>query len=86
MNIWEEYFEELLNVKWETNRRRWKKDSQVQKENLEVGIIKPLFKKGENSNCSNYRGITLLNVVLKVYERIVDKRVREILDKQLEES
>ena len=38
------------------------------------------------SNCSNYRGITLLSVVLKVYERIVENRVREILDKQLEES
>ena len=47
-------------------------------------ILYHYFKK--KSNCSNYKGITLLSVVLKVYKRIVEKKVREILDKQLEES
>jgi len=51
-----------------------------------IGILIPLFKKGDISNCSNYRGIVLLSVVLKVHERIMKERVREILDKQLEES
>ena len=52
----------------------------------EVGIVIPLFKKEDISNCSNYGGITLLSVVMKVCEGIVEKRVREISDKQLEES
>ena len=37
-----------------------------------------------NSNCRNCVGITLLSDVLNVYKRILKKRVREILDKQLE--
>ena len=44
----------------------------------EVGIVTPLFKNADISNCSNYREITLLSVVLKAYERIVEKRVRHI--------
>ena len=60
----------LFNKIWEEERipKDW-----------EVGIVIPLFKKGDTSNCSNYRGITLLSVVLKVYERIMEKRLREIL-------
>ena len=72
-----EMLTELFNKIWEEERipKDW-----------EVGIVIPLFKKGNISNCSNYRGITLLSVVLEVYERIMEKRVREILDKQLKES
>ena len=46
------------------------------------------FTKGDISSCSNYKGIILLSVVLKVYEeeKNMKKRVREILDKQLGES
>ena len=54
--------------------------------NWEVRIFMSLFKKGDISNCVNYRGITLSTVVLKLYESIIKKRAREILDKQLEES
>ena len=67
----------LFNGIWEEER--------IPKD-LEVGIVIPLFKKGDISNCNNYRRITLLSVVLKVNERIVEKRMREILDEQLEES
>ena len=33
-----------------------------------------------SSNCSNYKGITSLSTVLKVYDRTLEKIVREILD------
>ena len=47
-----------------------------------MGIVIPLFEKGNIGNCSNYREINLLSVVLKVYERIMRKKVRCISDKQ----
>jgi len=52
----------------------------------EVGIIIPLFKKEDSSNCSNYIRNILLSVVFKVCERIMEKRARKILDKRLEGS
>ena len=52
----------------------------------EVGIIIPLYKKGDSKECDSYRGITLLSTVLKVYERVLEVRLRKIIENQLEES
>ena len=50
----------LFNKIWEEERipKYW-----------EVGIVITLFKKRDINNFSNYRGITLLSVVLKIYEK-----------------
>lgn len=37
----------------------------------EIGIIMPVHKSGDKIKCENYRGITLLNTVVKIYERIL---------------
>lgn len=31
-----------------------------------------IFKKGDNKNCNNYRGIYLFRTVLKLYEKILE--------------
>ena len=37
----------------------------------------PIYKeKGDVQECQNYRGIKLLSHTMKIWERIVDKRVR----------
>lgn len=54
-------------------------------EEWEIGILLPIHKKGDNRVCNNYRGITLLSVMLKTYERILEKRLQSIIEIQLEE-
>ena len=43
-------------------------------------IITPIYKdKGDHTNCSNYRGIKLLSHTMKLWERIIDQRLRDIV-------
>ena len=40
-------------------------------------VLVPIYKeKGDAQECQNYRGIKLLSHTMKIWERIVDKRVR----------
>src|SRR2546423_15390212 len=45
------------------------------------GIIVPLYKDGDKSNVDNYRGITLLSVVGKLYTSIINNRISSWLEK-----
>ena len=40
-------------------------------EKWKLGIVSPIFKKGKKSEFSNYRPVTLLNIVSKCFEKIV---------------
>jgi len=56
--------------------RVWK----VVPEKWHQGIIIPLYKgKGSKSECSNYRGITLLSVPCKVFAHIILARIKPTL-------
>ena len=52
----------------------------------QTGVVVPIFKKGDQRVCSNYRGITLLSLPGKVYARVLEKRVRSIVEPQIEEE
>ena len=39
------------------------------------GVIVPLYKDGDNRDPLNYRGITLLSIVGKVYNRVLGEKV-----------
>lgn len=45
-----------------------------------------LFKKGDRNNCENYRGISLLNSIYKVYAKIINKRLKVISENLLSEE
>ena len=45
-----------------------------------AGDIVNLFKKGDKQDPGNYRGITLLNVVGKLYTKVIDSRLSAWLD------
>ena len=73
-----------IDMLTELFNRIWKEEMIPQ--DWEVGIILPIHKKGNNRECTNYRGITLLSVALKVYERLLEKRLRQVTDEQLAEA
>ena len=47
------------------------------------GLIVSLFKKGDKEDPGNYRGITLLSVVGKVFCKILNDRLVQYLDKSI---
>ena len=49
--------------------------------------IVPLNKgKGEKAECSNYRGIRLLNVVGKIYVLVVVDRIRKVTEGMIDDE
>ena len=49
-------------------------------------VICPVFKnKGDRAECGNYRGISLLPHITKIYERILERRLRCLVEDRLGE-
>jgi exonuclease III len=51
-----------------------------------TGVVVPIFKKGDQKDCSNYRGISLLSLPGKVYARVLERRCRLIAEPQIQEE
>ena len=52
-------------------------DKVIYPDNWTESIILPLFKKGDVNNTHNYRGISLSDVISKMYSSIINKRLTE---------
>ena len=50
------------------------------------GYLVKLQRKGDISNCSNYRGIALLSVPGKVFKRIILGRLKNEMDPKLRDQ
>lgn len=68
---------EIINEAWrnKTVPREWKRS-----------IIVPIYKKGDRKECSNYRGVSLLCTAYKIYERIIEQRLRKDMENRLHET
>ena len=49
---------------------------------LQKGKITPIFKKGDTNDPSCYRPITLLSCIFKLYEKVLERRLRKIVDEK----
>ena len=58
-------------------------EEEVIPEEWKEGHLIKIQKKGDLSNCANYRGITLLSVPGKVFNRVILERLKEEVDKEL---
>ena len=67
---------ELIDMLWNGQEppKDWRRD-----------LICPIYKKGDKTNCNNYRGISLMSHAYKVYERILENRLREHVEPKLGE-
>ena len=50
------------------------------------GVIVPIFKSGDKYQCKNYRGITLISIVSKIFCIIVLNRMKMRIDEKLREQ
>ena len=48
-----------------------------------ISLLIPVFKKGDSTDPNNYRGIALMCVCAKLYNRMLLERIRSVLDKHL---
>ncbi|TWW58296.1 hypothetical protein D4764_07G0010150 [Takifugu flavidus] len=66
-------------------KTRWQQSGAVPLD-WQTGVVVPIFKSGDQRVCSNYRGITLLSFPGKVYARVLEKRIRLIVEPLIEEE
>ena len=60
----------IVHFMWVNGAEKWE-------ESLRSGQVVPLYKnKGDRSDCNNYRGISLLSIVGKVFARVVLGRLQ----------
>ena len=56
-------------------------------EDWKKGIIVPIFKNGSRKICKNYRGVILMCHAAKMFEKILEKRIRrKIVEERLREE
>ena len=49
-------------------------------------LIVLVHKKGSKLQCNNYHGISLLSIPRKVYAKILDNRIRDIVEEKILEE
>ena len=60
--------------------------SETAPEDWKVGLIVKLPKKGDLTDCNNWRGIMLLSMTIKIFSRIVLDRISASVDKLLRKN
>ena len=49
-------------------------------------LVVSIFKKGDLRDCNNWRGVTLLPIIRKIFHRMLLERIKKGIDKKLKEQ
>ena len=72
---WKSLGEQGIDLLWVLMRKIFEKERMP--EQWRESIIVPVYKeKGDIQDCSNYRGIKLMSHTMKIWERIIERRLR----------
>ena len=71
-NFISKYISEIINLSIKTGQYPNK---------LKIAKVIPIHKKGDTNNPSNYRPISILSIINKVFEKVLHKRLFKYLDK-----
>ncbi len=58
----------------------WWREEEVPEEQLRARVVL-IYKKGDTSKYENYRPISLLNIIYKLFAAIIQRRIASQLDK-----
>lgn len=69
-----------IDAEWLTRIFNKILDGEEMPESFRESYLLPFYtQKGDPSECTNYRGITLTSHTLKIFERILDNRLKQIV-------
>ena len=74
----------LTEVLTEIYQNAWKEEKIP--EEWKKNVIIPLHKKGSKTDCENYRAICLSPIALKIYTKILENRLRNVIEPDMEEE
>ena len=76
VEVWKCLGEEGIDMLWDLMKGIYEQEK-ISMEWRDSVII-PIYKeKGDIQDCGNYRGIKLMSHTMKIWERIIDRRLRE---------
>ena len=48
-----------------------------------IGNVVPVFKKGDKNNANNYRGITIISCLGKLFTKIMNNRINKFVEEKI---
>ena len=76
VEVWKSLGEEGIDILWDLMQKIFNQEKMP--EEWRGSLIIPIYKgKGDIQECGNYRGIKLISHTMKIWEKIIEKRIRD---------